>query len=63
MEGFGNLLLRLITGLFFPTGSKGSQRAPPIYIWLFQLAYMDQFCGVGAALCLVSTSWECIVFL
>lgn len=60
--GFGDLLLLLVTGLFFPTGSDGSQRAPPICIWFFQLTYMPLVCGVGAALCWVSTSNGCIVF-
>lgn len=63
MEGFGDLLLLLlVTGLFFPTGSDVSQRAPPICIWFFQLAYMDLLCGVGGPLCWVSASNGCIVF-
>ena len=61
VEEFGDLLL-LVTGLFFPTGSNVSWRAPPLCIWSFQLAYVDLLCGVGTALCWVSTSDGRIVF-
>lgn len=61
-EGFGDLLPQLVTGLFFPTGSHGSHRTPPICICFFQLVYMDLLSSVGAALCWVSTSDGCIVF-
>lgn len=62
-EGFGDLLLLLVlTGLFFPTGSNVSRRAAPICIWFFQLAHRDLLCGVGAALFWVSTLDGHVVF-
>lgn len=56
MEGYGDLLLLLVTGLFCPTGSNVSQGVPPICIWFFQLAYTDLLSGEHF-------KWMCSIFL